>query len=166
MRKERIRSDYGMGDIYKYYVKRYGNPIGLTKRQFKELCADLNKEAVNLVISESMELRLPLLGGFRVKKRKQKLKLDESGNLVTCHIPVDWKATKQLWKDDPVAKKKKRLIFIFNEHTDGFRYRFWWDKVTSFVTNQELYYIVPSRANSRLLAKALKNRNNVLNYYE
>ena len=165
--KHKFKSDYGLGDVFKYYEEKFGNKYNVSSRNFVQTCAKLNQAVVNMMIYDKREFYFPAnLGGWRIKRRKTKFKLDDSGELKTTNLPVDYQATKKLWAEDPKAKKEKRLIFIFNDHTDGYRFRFWWDKSTCRVKNQSRYYIKPSRYNSRLLAKAVKDPSQTLDFYE
>lgn len=167
MMKHKFKSDYGLGDVYKFFVEKYGNSYNIKSFDFIQTCHKLNAEVVRLMIFDKREFFIPAnLGGWRIKRRKTKFRLDKNGDLKTTHLPVDYQATKALWNNDPKAKKDKRLVFIFNDHTDGYRFKFWWDKRTSRVRNQSAYYIKPSRANSRLLAKAVKDPNCSLDFYE
>ena len=68
----------------------------------------------------------------------------------------DWKATKQLWADDPDAKKEKKLIYHMNNHTNGMYIKYLFSKHHVGVKNLKIYSFIPSRGNKRLLAKHIK----------
>ena len=63
-------------------------------------------------------------------------------------LRIDYQATKQTGK----------LIFLLNEHSDMFKYRFMWSKVDMLATNKSKYQLVATRANKRTLAQIIKNR--------
>lgn len=161
----RITADYGVNDAYKRYAREHNTKV--TRKQYSNICSQLNEEAIRLIIYENTDFKLPLgLGSLRILKYKPKLKLDEKGRLITNRICVDYPKTKEAWERDPKKKAKKTVIFNFNEHTKGYQHRFWWDKRTSHVKNQSAYYIRLSRKNKRLLAKALKDDSLNIDYYQ
>ncbi|MBR5796522.1 MAG: hypothetical protein IKY26_10290, partial [Erysipelotrichaceae bacterium] len=55
-------------------------------------------------------------------------------------------------------KEQNKLIFLLNEHSDMFKYRYWWNKVDVMVANKSKYQLVATRANKRRLAQIIKNR--------
>ena len=91
--------------------------------------------------------------------------LDKEGNLRESSLAVDWKATKAMWAEKynmeyDVEKfkliKDKPLIYFDNDHSDGWKYRWNWDKRTSLMNHQSKYYFRASRHNKRFLANAVK----------
>ena len=106
-----------------------------------------------------------LMLSIRIKKIPIKIRFNPDGSLCTKGLRADWKSTKDLWAIDPEAKENKQLVFHFNEHTDRYNLKFFYDKRTSHMKNQTAYQFKVMRKWSRLLNKAVK-RNPNLNYYE
>ena len=69
-------------------------------------------------------------------------------------LRIDYQATKETGK----------LIFLLNEHSDMFKYRFMWSKVDMMVSNKSKYQLVATRANKRRLAEIIKQKE--LDYQE
>ena len=160
----RLYSDFGTEAMYRYYKKKTGNPRRMSRTTFSNICRDINDAIMYCIINEGMEFYMPHMGGIRIKKYKPRLKLKEDGDLDTRKIDVDYKASKQLWIDKP--ETKGTVIFNFNEHTNGNKYRFWWDKRTAKVKNQQAYYFKATRTHKRKLASAIINTRARLSYYE
>ncbi len=126
----------------------------------KDYC-DINNRFCAFMMDKVLQgdkVELPCnLGHVDVFGRMYDLKLDDTGKpIATC---VDWKATKELWKKYPEYGKgdNKKMVYHVNEHTDGYRYKFLWDKqATENVKNKALYSLQPSRANKRTLAAHIK----------
>jgi len=88
------------------------------------------------------------IGGIKVK-----IRTDENGEVKG--LAPDWPSTHKLWNSNPEAKKERRMVYHFNEHTKGVRYRTtWW---VSSIPNISLYDFVFSRTNKREMAKRILN---------
>ena len=115
-----------------------------------------------------MIYKLPCkLGTHSIKKYKEEIFLDAEGKPLTKFLSVDYVATKLLWKDDPEAKANKIRIYNLNDHTDGYRYRFYWDKKNGS-TQVNLkgilgYNFILTRDNKRKMAKVI--RKDITDYY-
>ena len=48
-------------------------------------------------------------------------------------------------------------MYHFNEHTNGIRYRFFWNKARVLVSNKTLYNLKMARVNKRALSENIKN---------
>lgn len=72
----------------------------------------------------------------------------------TKGLRPDWKATKELWASDPLAKANKKLVYHLNKHTSGYYFKWYWDRRTSTVHNQFFFKFDPCRWNDRLIPKA------------
>lgn len=57
-------------------------------------------------------------------------------------LRIDYQATKETGK----------LIFLLNEHSDMWKYRYLWSKVDMMTPNKTKYQLVATRANKRRLA--------------
>ncbi|MHA1197765.1 MAG: hypothetical protein ACTSQF_00210 [Candidatus Heimdallarchaeaceae archaeon] len=65
------------------------------------------------------------MGRLEVQGRKQNIRVE--GNKIKGLAP-DWKSTIELWNRNPEAKKEKKIIYFFNEHSKGVRYKIKWTK--------------------------------------
>lgn len=95
------------------------------------------------------------MGYMHIRGKKIIPRIDERGNLI--NLAPDWVTTKKLWSENPEAKAKKTLIYHFNEHTAGIRYRIEWNNGMCGVVNKILYSFQPSRENKRKAWKSIIN---------
>lgn len=93
------------------------------------------------------------LGTLSIVGEKQKIRYDEDGNITG--LPVDWKSTREMWEESPETKNKKYVYFL-NSHTDGYRYKYVWNRNTAIVKYKNLYTLKLTRSNKRAVAKKIK----------
>jgi hypothetical protein len=94
------------------------------------------------------------MGSVLIIGKKVKPKLDEEGNIK--NLAPNWAKTKELWDNDPEAKKNKTLVYCFNEHSDGIRYKFLWSKIRVILDNKNLFSIRFTRDNKRMINTKVK----------
>lgn len=171
--KRKNIADYKTRDIYKFYKKDEGIADYLV---FSNITSEFCGEVMKLIINEGYEFSMPArLGSLRIKKKPVKLELDEKGNIDKSKLSPDWSETRKLWneiyKDIPAEKIKeipnKKIIYNLNDHTDGYRFIFYWDKVVSNLPNQSAYRIKVTRDWNKYFATKLKEDKKLKNiYYE
>jgi hypothetical protein len=150
------KKDYGSDECYKYYkdeIKKIAvtekelDSLLVDKKLFRTICDEFNKLLIDEILINSEEIRLPYrLGVVRIKKSK--MKYDDKNKL-----KIDWAASKKLGK----------RIYHLNDHTGGYKYRFYWTK--GIVKNITAYSFIPTRTNTRRLASILKDKNRQLDYF-
>lgn len=173
--KNKIQIDYNANDIYKFYCKQTGNPKKLTQTQFTTITKGFFTIVVDKMIHNGYEMIFPKkMGSLRIEKFKPIMKLNEFGNLDKRKLVPNFKACKDLWSklypnvdlsDIRKLHPDRPMIYHENKHTDGFRYRWRWDKRTCLNKIASIYKIDIARDNDRLLAKALKNPSLLLDFY-
>lgn len=155
-------------DLYLYYKSQikpvesitggetYGS-YNITETIYSSILKDLNALIIDAIVLENFEFKLPYrLGVLSMVQKKVPYKLDENGNLMTKYLSVDYKSTKELWRNDSEALRLKSLIFYTNEHTDGNRMAYRWSKKQVGVTGIDSYYFLPCRKMKRRPAELLK----------
>lgn len=156
--------DHGLSDMYKYYKSHSKNPVDL--KTYRKVVEEFNSGVASLILEKAFEFRMPFrLGYISIKKCKVRLILDPDGNLKKNYLKIDWNATKTLWKNNPKAKEQKKLVYHLNRHTDGYYFKWYWNKAATNVRNISVYKIIPTRKNSRAISKLLST-NEELDYYE
>jgi hypothetical protein len=161
-------TDYGVLDLYKFYkeqqLEKGKTPVSLS--DYRKIIRKFNDAVCTSIVECSDEFRMPYrLGYLRIRKFKQRLKIDADGKLITKHLEPDWQATKQLWAENEKAKEEKKLVWHTNKHTQGYYYKWYWDKSACNITNHSVYSIVIARKYKRLVAKTVKE-NKKIDYYE
>ncbi len=171
--KSKIEVHVGITDFYKYF-KEY-NDIDISHQTFSAVIKDLNQAISDLIIYEGYEFKIPgRLGFISIIKKKSKLKLSEDGKVDTRYLPVDFKATRELWKRlypnlteaEILEIPDRKRVFHTNDHSNGFIFRWHFNKFTSNATNKSVYYFKPSRTNQRALSSHIKSEDFENIYYE
>ena len=141
------KKDFGSNEVYNYYKDNVIPELQVDKQTFRKICDEFNKLIIDEILVNSEEVRLPYrLGTIRVKKSK--MKYDDKNKL-----KIDWAASRKLGK----------RIYHLNDHTGGYKYRFYWTK--GIVKNITAYSFIPTRTNTRTLASILKDKDRQLDYF-
>jgi hypothetical protein len=139
-------------DSYKFYSSNETEPVKV--KTYIEIVLGFIKFMMNKVF-EGKDIKLPCeLGVIGIRGKRQKPRLDEDGNVIG--LPPDWVGTKKLWDENPEAKKKGQLLYLFNEHTAGVRYKVVWFKGGFKFKNKSVYSIRFSRFNKRTISGLIK----------
>ena len=137
-RKSYTAADYYIS--YKQYIEA-DTVYDIDYYVFKAIITDYFKYIKDEVIGNSKEFKLPCrLGSLQIIKHQPKEYSSKS-------LRWDCKATKEL--DKP--------IFLLNEHSNGWKYRFYWSKKDCLLTNKSKYQFIASRQNKRDLAQIIIN---------
>ncbi len=141
------KKDFGSNDVYKKYKEDVIPELQVDKQLFRKICDEFNRMVIEEILLNSEEVRLPYrLGTVRIKKSK--MKYDDKNKL-----KIDWAASRKLGK----------RIYHLNDHTGGYKYRFYWTK--GIIKNITAYSFIPTRTNTRNLASILKDKNRELDYF-
>ena len=89
----------------------------------------------------------------------------EISNMIVFNT-FEYANTNKLWSTNKEAKKNKKLVFHLNDHSNGYQHRWFWEKRESNIPNHSAYCFLPSRLNKRTLAKALKDENTDIDFFE
>lgn len=172
-RENKIKVDFKPSDIFDFYKDKSKNPVKSTI--FHEVLKEYNGEMLRMVLYDGLDFTLQnRLGFIRIKKFDNTLKLNDKGEIANKLRP-NWGKTLKKWKElypdvDPKDYKNipdKPVIYHLNEHTDGWAFRWYWDKITCNVINQSAYKFEPIRQIKREAAKAWKQIPNLKDkYYE
>lgn len=116
--------------------------------KYRAIVTDYFQYLRQRLIEEGKMIKLPYrMGNVQIVKSRPK-------HLDKRSLRIDYQATKQ----------ENKLILLLNEHSDFFKYRYWWNKVDMMVPNKAQYQLVATRANKRRLAQIIKNKE--LDYQE
>jgi hypothetical protein len=94
------------------------------------------------------------LGNFSIDKKKTKRTNIVNGKEYII-LPIDWKKTNAARKENPNAKR----VFLFNSHSDGYRFKWYWQVKTARFIFSDIFVFKPYRVASRLLAEKIKKPN-------
>jgi hypothetical protein len=179
---ERGKSGIVVYGLYMYYRRLLEMQGYLDKRSdfnvsFQEFCKVirlLNKKTKDAIIYDSWVFKLPYkLGTIYIRKIKMELSLNHNGDVDVRKLVPDWPKTYALWEREYPGKtreelkeiKNKKMVYLLNEHTFGYKYVIHWHKKYSNVPGHGPYRFVFAKGNRRELARLLKSNPNVT-YYE
>jgi hypothetical protein len=143
-RKNKIQNCYGMKDMYNAYIQSIDidSPYYVTSDEYYRMCGDYYKGLIRKIMFDGYTIKLPFrLGHLSIMKKRPRRMLRG--------ITIDWAET----------KKYGKWIRYINDHTAGFRFRFFWSKKQCMVVNREMYNLRFTRGNKRMLAKLIKTGN-------
>jgi len=155
-RIHKIKSHFGLSDFFKFFSKQ--NDYKIDKNTYNKIITDFNEEIRELIINDNLIYSLPHLG-FEVVLKKDKRKPRIVNGKLINNIPVDWKATNELWNKNPESKKKKLLVRYRNSHTSGYIFRIYFKKFKCNLKNRSLYKFQPNRKFKRQLSARIKDPN-------
>lgn len=161
--KNKIATDFGVPDIYKFYTKQVEKPV--SKKTFKDVLTEYNNEILRMIIFDGLDYSMShRIGSIRIRKFDNSLKLNDEGE-VANKLKVDWGKTLKRWRemygemssDELKEIPNKPMIYHLNEHSDGYVFKWYWDKVTSNLKNQSAYKFKAVRDFRRIAAQAWKS---------
>lgn len=145
--KERTKYNRKSNTIADFYI-RYKQNIeqdtvyDVDLKTYKAIVTDYFKYIRDQIMLECKEFKLPCrLGTLQIVKHQPKEFTGKS-------LRFDWKATKESGKP----------VYLLNDHSNYFKYRFFWSKKDCLLTNKTRYQFVASRENKRNLAQLIINQ--------
>lgn len=114
----------------------------LNREEFRAALSAFNKKVIDEIIFNNFEFSILNMGVLSL--RKTKVEKFKDGK-VNKRLGIDWVKTKEY----------KKVIYLVNEHTDGYKYFFNFKPFN--YKNKKYYTFKASRNNNRYLAKILKN---------
>lgn len=155
-RKHKIKNSYGITDFFRYYKKNYKSPIK-DLRKYSDILKAINHEFANELAESGYDIKFPKhMGMLSISKRKGVVWINKEGKLCS-NRPIDYVATNKLWKDNPEAKKQKRIIRLENPHSDGYQFRIYYKRRTANYKNKKIYAVQFNRQMSRKFAKSIRD---------
>jgi hypothetical protein len=152
-RSHRVKSDYGMSDYFKHYSIE--NKALVDEPTFGKIIREFNTNIRDRLSLKGAEYIFPYrLGKIELRKVKTEVKIDADGNIIN-NLPVNWKETRRLWKENPGAQDKGIKIRFTNEHTDGHTFRIFYMKSKANYKNKSIYRMQFNRQMKRQLSKSI-----------
>jgi len=146
--KNKIKIHYGIREYYEYYISCFKtkqldnnkNPFLVNNKQFSQIIFDYHNMIKEEIINSQYDFEIPYdLGMIGIRKFKPKVGLDINGNLIN-RLPVNPRATRELWDTNPEAKAKKVLIRYTNKHSNGYVFTIhYFKKYKAKFKNKTLY---------------------------
>ena len=157
--KRTMKPALGIRDSYRLYRKESKKPVSL------QIFLDITNGFATFitdVLLEGEEVCLPeRLGTLQYVGKKVKPRIMEDGSI--GGLSPNWKETMLLWEKDPQKKIDKVMIYHFNEHSNGIRYRLHWSKKKVFIRNKDFYVFRLSSPNKEKFSAKVREG---YEYYE
>jgi len=142
----------GAPEFLRYYKIAAKNPVD--EKRFRAISGAFNRYLMDRVL-DGDSITLPSkLGPISLQSFKPTIKIEDDGSIKG--LAPDWVKTKALWDRNPTAKENKKLVYHANEHTDGERIKYRWQKMLVNVANKKYYTFKASRNNKRLASAKIK----------
>ena len=141
--KNKIQKPYTLKDTYVFYINETESKgsYDIEFKEYSEIVSLFYKEMMDVVLLKAGKFYMPYgLGDISVVKQKLKLKNIDAKQM-------DWKTTTEVGK----------RVYHLNEHSNGYKYFFQWDKVLSRIKKLYLYRFQLTRTNKRRLAELIKS---------
>tara|TARA_R110000803_G_scaffold112187_1_gene180532 strand:+ start:197 stop:700 length:504 start_codon:yes stop_codon:yes gene_type:complete len=152
-RNHLIKCDYGANDYYKYFTEN--NLEKVSRSLYGQVIKEFNGFLRDRMSDKGADIVLPFrLGRAELKKKKTEVKIDEDGKVIN-NLPTNWKATRDLWKENAEAKEKNIKIKFTNEHTGGYTFKISYLKGRATFRNKSIYKIRFNRTLKRNLSKSI-----------
>lgn len=166
---EKIKADYNTDDYFKHYKHKHclrqpDSIYYISQSTYTKVLKAFFQLMMNEQIYQGNDFILPYnMGVVSIRKVISKVKLDSDGKLIN-HLPIDFGATNKLWAANPEAKDNKVLIRHLNKHTNGYVFKFMYNKNKSRFKNKTAYRFEPTRTHKRMLAKLVKGSKHTIDF--
>jgi hypothetical protein len=153
-RNHKINSDYGLSDYYRFYKKKYKNKK-VNRLVYNSMINEFNKYVRDRISYKGDGYVFPFkMGKMELRKVKTVVKISEDGTIVN-KLPVNWKDTKELWKESPAAKENQIKVRYTNEHTGGYAFRISYLRARANYKNKSIYQMQFNRQLKRTLSESI-----------
>lgn len=154
----------GMPEYYKAFKNKHPE-LNIPPSLFNQVVTDFNLAIRDKIIMEGFEFHMYSAGTLAVYKYKRKIR--KSKKTGRYNLPIDKKATWELWNSNPIAKAEKRYVYHMNEHTDGFSAKIFWLKPykVNLFHNQGFYTFEPVVRFSTAVYKAITEDGTIEKYF-
>lgn len=116
--KKRIKADYTSKYYVDYIYRRLNKKYGLTYPQISAIIRRYHEKARRDYSKGEPIFFKKYLGNLQLYKEKREVYINEKGEVVN-ELPVNWRETWKLWKEQPQLKNKTYVRYV-NKHSDGF----------------------------------------------
>jgi hypothetical protein len=154
-RIHRVKADFGSGDFYKEFASDPKMKELVSRVLFGNILREYNGYVRDRISKKGAEYFFPSkVGKVELRKFKSEVKIDEEGNIIN-NLPINWKATRELWAENKKSKLNKTKIRYTNEHTDGHTFRIFYKRSKANFKNKSIYKMRFNRTMKRQLSKAI-----------
>lgn len=140
-------------DSYKTYKETCSSHEKiLVFKDYIDLCLMFMHYMTEVILSGYIMILPEKLGKIYILGKKQNI---QKKNGILVGLAVDWKKTKALWEKSIEHKLKKTIIYITNEHTNGYIYTVFWNRFDAILRNKAMYKFSFTRKSTREIKQRL-----------
>lgn len=141
-------------EVYYNFCKK-NSTIELTFDEWRNIIYAFNEALREYLLETGERIKLPFgLGEVAIiKKKRKKTKIIDGKEYI--NLAVDWQKT----------RAKGKIIYNFNNHTEGFFFGWYWFKTTARFKHSSLWFFKATRTTSRLLSHYIKSDNKYQHIY-
>ena len=152
-RKHKVKTDYGMKDYHRFYVKKTGHKVD--SKLYGEVIKEFNGHVRDRLSLRGAGYVFPFkIGKVELRKVKREVKVGEDGKIIN-RLPINWKETRKLWREHPGTKERGVKMRFTNEHTDGYTFRIFYIKSNANYKNKSIYKMQFNRQMKRQLSRSI-----------
>ena len=178
-RKEnKITKDNITTDIYNFYRKNSNNPV--SREVFVEFLFGDDSDIISsngiyptivrMIIDGNFHWKMPFSFGVLSVAKYKGVAIDKAGKI---RQPRDYQAEWRYWRkryadktDDEIAKiPDKPKIYLDNDHTNGYKCTFRWDKGGCNIRNNSAYKLKMQRIWDRYIPQKVRDPNFKTDYF-
>tara|TARA_R110000822_G_scaffold227017_1_gene359641 strand:+ start:13200 stop:13703 length:504 start_codon:yes stop_codon:yes gene_type:complete len=153
-REHKVKTDYGIGEYYRSFQKKYKKGH-ISRKVFGEILKEFGSYVRDSISTKGTEYIFPSrIGKIELRKVKPEVTIDADGNIVN-KLPTNWKETRKLWNENESAREKKIKIRFTNEHTDGYTFRIFYLRSKANYKNKSIYKLQFNREMKRNLSHSI-----------
>lgn len=154
--KAKIKTGYGIPDYYKFYKSKVSKPVD--SKTYNKVITEIHERIVDAIINDGLEPTFKFISYSLVIRKTKKVPKLKNGKLVNT-MPINYKETLELWRNNPKAKEDKVLIRYLNNHTSRYVFRIKLLKAGHKPFKNKTYYrFKAARDFQRALAKRINDK--------
>lgn len=165
----KYNAGYRTRDIYVEYKSIAKHPV--SEKIFNTLVREIINKSMLAVIEEGKIFKIPNIGKMRIKTMKPKL-LNDDNTLNKKELFPDWGKTWKSWgeeypgltREEIKVIPNKRVIYIENDHSNGYRYKFVWEVKDASSARLRYFKVIPVTSNKKRLAKVARENPDICYY--
>lgn len=140
--ENKIKCAYRLKNTYTDYINNIikGSSFDIEFDLYRLILEDYLKIVAKKILEGEMFAIPARLGHLYVVKKKLNYSCVQN-------LPINWKE---------VNAHNGKVIYHLNEHSRGYKYRFYWNRNGILTNNRKLYRLLMTRTNRRELARLIK----------
>lgn len=143
-------------DVFKRFKLKYPE-VNIDYNTWCSIIYNFNYAFRDYILETGHKIKFPYgFGDFTITKYKPRKEKELPDGKKVIGLPINWKRSKELGQ----------IVYHMNYNTEGFKFKWRWDKTKARFSNSALWCFKPSRVTSRLLNHYLSQPDYQYKYQE